>query len=219
MIDFPGLSYFTNSRWAETNMVSSLTAAATWLRAGPVIVSYADIFYRAKLVHDLASASGQLVICYDRAWRGLWSRRFVDPLSDAETFRVDASGQLMEIGGRAARIDDIGGQYMGLLKFTPTAWSAVEVHLETIAAPTRDKLDMTGLLGRLLACGSFPITTVWTEGQWGEIDSPGDVSLYQTMIREGELSIEEVASQVQTQKISSASPVAEGALVRTKATS
>src|SRR5580700_8119749 len=42
MINVPGLSYFSNSRWAETNMVLSLAAAATWLRLGPVIVSYAD---------------------------------------------------------------------------------------------------------------------------------------------------------------------------------
>ena len=62
MIDFPGLSYFANERWAETNMVMSLAAAASWLRAGPVIVSYADIFYRGELVRGLAAAPGQLVI-------------------------------------------------------------------------------------------------------------------------------------------------------------
>src|SRR5271156_6862674 len=43
MIDFPNLFYFANERWAETNMVTSLTAAASWLRSGPLIVSYADI--------------------------------------------------------------------------------------------------------------------------------------------------------------------------------
>jgi L-glutamine-phosphate cytidylyltransferase len=73
MIDFPGLVYFTNPQWAETNMVMSLAAAAAWLRSGPVIVSYADIFYRADLVRGLADAPGQLVISYDRAWHALWT--------------------------------------------------------------------------------------------------------------------------------------------------
>ena len=50
MIELPGLTYFHNERWAETNMVMSLTTAAEWLKAGPVIVSYADIFYRHELV-------------------------------------------------------------------------------------------------------------------------------------------------------------------------
>src|ERR1700685_4729097 len=49
MIDFPGLAYFVNERWDETNMVMSLSTAASWLRAEPVIVSYADIFYRSAV--------------------------------------------------------------------------------------------------------------------------------------------------------------------------
>src|SRR5271154_242714 len=149
MIDFPDLSYFANERWAETNMVMSLVAAAPWLRAGPVIVSYRDIFYRSELVHSLGVAAGQLVISYGRAWRRLWSRRFADPLADAETFRTDAAGQLLEIGGKTTQIEDITGQYMGLLKFTPPAWSAVEALLRTLPTPTRDRLDVTGLLRRL----------------------------------------------------------------------
>jgi choline kinase len=195
MIDFPGLSYFANQRWAETNMVMSLAAAAPWLRSGPVIVSYADIFYRSELVRGLAGAPGQLVISYDRAWRRLWTRRFADPLADAETFRIDAAGQLLEIGGKTTRIEDIEGQYMGLLKFTPPAWSAVEVLLSTLDAPIRDRLDVTGLLHRLLAGKELPIATFGTNGQWGEIDNPEDVAMYQSMVREGELLLEDALSR------------------------
>ena len=194
MIDFPGLSYFANERWAETNMVMSLAAAAPWLCSGPVIVSYADIFYRSKLVRGLAGAPGSLVISYDRAWRSLWARRFPDPLADAETFRINAAGQLLEIGGKTTRIEDIEGQYMGLLKFTPPAWSAVEALLSALDAPIRDRLDMTGLLRQLLIGKQFPISTFGTDGQWGEIDNPEDVALYQNMVREGELLLEDTLS-------------------------
>jgi choline kinase len=191
MIDFPDVFWFANERWAETNMVMSLAAAAPWLREGPVIVSYADIFYRSELVRGLAGAPEDLVVSYDRAWRRLWSRRFADPLADAETFRIDAAGRLLEIGGKTTRMEDIEGQYMGLLKFTPLAWSAVELLLGTLDAAIRDRLDMTGLLGRLLAGKELPISTFGTVGQWGEIDNPEDVALYQNMIREGEILLEE----------------------------
>ena len=191
IIDFPGLSYFVNERWAETNMVMSLAAAAPWLRSGPVIVSYADIFYRSELVRGLAGAPGQLVISYDRKWRRLWTRRFADPLADAETFRINAAGQLLEIGGKTTRIEDIEGQYMGLLKFTPPAWSAVKMLLGTLDAPIRDRLDMTGLLCRLLTGKQLPISTFGTDGEWGEIDNPEDVVLYQNMVSEGELLLED----------------------------
>jgi choline kinase len=193
-IDFHGLCYFSNERWAETNMVMSLAAAAPWLRAGPVIVSYADIFYRSELVRGLAGAPGQLAIAYDRDWRKLWTRRFADPLADAETFRTDAAGQLLEIGGKTTRIEDIQGQYMGLFKFTPPAWSAVEALLATLDAAVRDRLDVTGLLRRLLAAGEVPIGTFGADGQWGEIDNPEDVALYGNMVRDGELVLEECRS-------------------------
>jgi choline kinase len=187
MLSFAGCSYFDNERWADTNMVMSLAAAATWLRSSPVIVSYADIFYRGDLVRSLAAAPGPLVIAYDRDWRRLWTRRFADPLSDAETFRVDAAGELLDIGGRTGRIEDIQGQYMGLLKFTPAAWRAVEALLGALDRSVCDRLDMTGLLRHLLARSAIAITTVGTDGQWGEIDGPDDAELYQDMLRSGEL--------------------------------
>jgi len=191
MLNVPGLSYFENKRWAETNMVMSLVTAAPWLRSAPVIVSYADIFYCGALVRGLVNAPGKLVISYDRAWRRLWMRRFSDPLSDAETFRIDASGELLEIGGKTGKIEDIEGQYMGLLKFTPTAWTAIEALLATLDQPARDRLDMTGLLRRLLANKTISISTFGTDGQWGEIDNPADVDLYQSMVREHELMLED----------------------------
>jgi L-glutamine-phosphate cytidylyltransferase len=189
-IDRPGLCYFANDRWAETNMVMSLASAARWLDAGPLIVSYGDIFFRSELVRRLADAPGELVVAYDRGWRRLWTRRFADPLADAETFRVDGAGKLLEIGGKTARMEEIEGQYMGLLKFTPAAWNAVESLRATLDATTRDRLDVTGLLRRLLASGGPAIDTLGTDGQWGEIDDAGDVALYETMVREGELLLE-----------------------------
>jgi choline kinase len=188
-INIEDATYFENPRWAETNMVMSLRAAATWLQSDSVVVSYADIFYGSDVVRSLADSSGDLVVAYDRNWRGLWTRRFADPLSDAETFRTDASGNLIEIGRRAKHLDDVEGQYMGLLKFTPQAWRAVEAVLAAVDAKTRDAMDMTTLLRAMLDSG-FQIKTVGIAGQWGEIDSSGDLELYEKMIREGDLCLE-----------------------------
>jgi L-glutamine-phosphate cytidylyltransferase len=188
-IDIEDATYFENPRWAETNMVMSLVAAAPWLRSDSVVISYADIFYGRDIVRDLAAASGHLVVAYDRDWRSLWTRRFADPLSDAETFRTDARGNLIDIGRRTTDINDIQGQYMGLLKFTPEGWRAVEAVLASVDQKTRDAMDMTTLLRRLLGTG-FPIGTLGITGQWGEIDSSGDLELYEKMIREGELCLE-----------------------------
>jgi choline kinase len=189
MINIEDVTYFENPRWAETNMVMSLVTAATWLRSDSVVISYADIFYGHDVIRDLAASSGDLVVACDRSWRNLWSRRFADPLSDAETFRTDDRGNLIDIGRRTTQIDDIQGQYMGLLRFNPAAWRAVEGLLAGVDAKTRDAMDMTTLLRALLGSG-LAIRTVDTAGQWGEIDSSGDLELYEKMIREGELCVE-----------------------------
>jgi len=191
MIAVPGVDYFANERWAETSIIVSLMAASDWLRAGSVVVSYSDIFYRSEAVRDLTGSRGDLVITYDRDWRRLWTRRFSDPLSDAETFRVDAVGHLVEIGGKTSRIEDIGGQYIGLWKITPRAWRVIETLLNTLDATVRDRLDGTGLLRRLIAENAFAIDTFAIDGEWGEIDNPEDVALYRDMVERGELVLDE----------------------------
>jgi choline kinase len=188
-INIANVTYFDNPRWLQTNMVTSLAAAAAWLRSEPVVVSYADIFYRGEVVRDLLATRGDLVVAYDRAWQALWTRRFADPLTDAETFRTDADGNLVDIGERATQIDEIKGQYMGLLKFSPAAWQAVEGVLANLDPQSRDALDVTSLLRLLLGTG-FQIRTLGTDSQWGEIDSPSDLVLYEKMVTEGALTLD-----------------------------
>ena len=170
---------FHNPRWAQTNMFASLGCAGEWLQAGPCVVSYADLFYEPAAVALLASTSAPLAITYDPDWLELWSRRFADPLSDAETFRVDAQGVLQDIGGQAAHADDIQGQYMGLLRIAPEAWGEMQNLAQALAPHERDALHMTGLLQKVIRAGQVPVRALAYRGQWGEIDSPSDLAAYQ----------------------------------------
>ena len=54
-----GLSAFHNPRWAETNMVSSLACAESWLQGEPCIVSYSDIFYSPVAVQSLINSDAR----------------------------------------------------------------------------------------------------------------------------------------------------------------
>jgi choline kinase len=179
-----GLALFDNPRWAETNMVMSLAAARAWLEADTCVVSYADIFYPAEAVRRLVAAEGDIVLAYDPDWLALWSRRFADPLADAETFRIDADSRVIEIGGRTGRVADIQGQYMGLFRLTPAGWRRIAAHLDACEPAPRAKLDVTGLLARLIASG-IEVRGVPVPGPWGEVDQPSDLTLYETMIAQG----------------------------------
>ena len=112
-----GLVEFHNPEWATTQMVSSLCCANEWLEANTCIVSYSDIFYEASAVRSLIESKADISLTYDPNWLELWTKRFGDPLLDAETFRLNPDGTLAEIGKKPKTVEEIQGQYMGLLKF------------------------------------------------------------------------------------------------------
>ena len=174
-----GLSEFHNPRWAETNMVSSLACAESWLQGEPCIVSYSDIFYSPVAVQSLINSDAALAVTYDPNWLQLWTERFGDPLLDAETFRLTATHTLAEIGNKPQSVDDVQGQYMGLLRFTPEGWAEVVRLRAELSPQQRDSMHMTKTLQRVIDAGRVPIAAVAYTGEWGEVDSSEDLSVYQ----------------------------------------
>ncbi|WP_431924569.1 NTP transferase domain-containing protein [Amycolatopsis tucumanensis] len=184
------LTRFHNAAWAESSMVDSLACAREWLEAGPVVVAYGDIVFTPAAVTAVASAPGPLVVGYDPDWLTQWSRRFGDPLIDAETFAV-TGGRLTDIGGTPSTVEDVTGQYLGLLKLEPAGWA--ELAAELSRSDTRR--DTTGLLRRLIA-RDFAVRAVPVPGPWHEFDSARDCVVGEPVLRELDevLSGAEVAS-------------------------
>ncbi len=169
---------FYNSRWAETNMVSSLACASEWLEEGACVVSYSDIFYDASGVRDLMNSTAKLAVTYDPNWRELWGKRFGNPLLDAETFRMNFDGTLAEIGHKPRTVEEVEGQYMGLLRFSPEGWSEVVRIRSELTAIECDKMHMTGTLQRVINENQIEIAALPYVGEWGEIDSADDLAAY-----------------------------------------
>jgi choline kinase len=173
-----GLVEFHNLRWAETNMVSSLACAHEWLQAGPCLVSYSDIFYGAPAVKSLMNSTASLAVTYDPNWLELWTRRFGDPLLDAETFRLKPNNTLAEIGNKPKSVAEVQGQYMGLLRFTPEGWGEVLRIRAGLTPAESDQMHMTGTLQKVVEVGRVPISAFPYAGEWGEVDSAEDLAAY-----------------------------------------
>lgn len=173
-----GLTEFHNPRWAETNMVSSLACAEAWLNDAPCIVSYSDIFYSAVAVQALMVVAASLALTYDPHWLTLWEKRFGDPLLDAETFRLDLNANLIDIGGKPKSVEEVQGQYMGLLRFTPAGWAEVVRIRGSLPEAERDKIHMTGTLQKVIESRNVQIAAIPYEEAWGEVDSASDLAAY-----------------------------------------
>ena len=173
-----GLHEFYNPRWAETNMVSSLACAQAWIGLTPCIVSYSDIFYSAEAPQILSASEDALAVLYDPNWLALWQKRFADPLVDAETFRMNPDETLKEIGNKPKTVEEVEGQYMGLLRFTPESWAEVVRIRTTLTPAQRDKMHMTGTLQKVIEAGRVPVRALPYNGEWGEVDSEEDLASY-----------------------------------------
>jgi choline kinase len=178
LLSINGIKEFHNSNWAETNMVSSLACADEWLEVEPCIVSYSDIFYDPTAINLLIENQAPIAITYDPHWIELWGRRFSDPLVDAETLRLNNNQTIVEIGNKPKSVQEIQGQYMGLLRFTPEGWNELVTVRETLSSKARKSIHMTAMLQKIVEADKIRIAAMPYTGDWGEIDSKKDLELY-----------------------------------------
>ena len=173
-----GLKEFHNTRWASTQMVSSLECAREWLNTTPCIVSYSDIFYQTHAVLLLMKSNAKIAITYDPNWRTLWEKRFSDPLEDAETFRLNKENVVTEIGSKPKNLEEVEGQYMGLIYFTPNSWSELMDIRSKMPQNHADKMDMTSALQKIIDNGNFILKGISYTKEWGEVDNSSDLEFY-----------------------------------------
>lgn len=174
-----------NPAWEKTNMLRSLLCAREEF-GHTVIVSYSDIVYGREAVDNLIRQENDAVVVYDLDWKELWKARFKDPLEDAESFKIDSDNRIREIGQRAGSIDEIQGQYTGLMRFSPLAFGWIKDFTHRLEERALDRMDMTSLLQRLIKQG-HPIYGMAIKGGWCEIDTKTDFELANRLYSKGSI--------------------------------
>jgi choline kinase len=176
-----GLRFYDNPRYFETNMVHTLFCADRELE-GDVIISYSDIVYSAKVIRKLLDVSADVAVVVDRDWRRLWQERMDDPLDDAETLRLDARGNIIELGKRASSYEEIEGQYIGLLKVSSSAWPRLRAFYANLDRDASydgknfENMYMTSFIQAVID-RLMPVKAVPINGGWLEIDAPSDLEI------------------------------------------
>lgn len=192
-----GVRLIENPEFATTNMVRTLMCARD-VMAGGFIMSYGDIVYTPSVLKRLLSDSHQIAVTVDRQWRMYWELRLEDPLSDAETLKIDASGNLLELGQKPRDYTDIEAQYIGLVAFRPDGVRHLTQAFDQVVAEDRagsnpfggkrnlDSLYMTDLLQGMIESG-ISLHAFQIDGGWVEVDSVSDLALAEKLLSEGRL--------------------------------
>lgn len=163
-------SHIYNSEWASSNMAYSLLQADRILSKNEVIVCYSDLAYHFSIIRTLQTGIAPISLTFDKNWQELWYERFKNPLDDAESFEVKDQ-TLVEIGRKFCKIDEIQGQYMGLMKIDPNGWKLMKPWVNRM-------ISMTELLQTLLLNNVW-IEAIPIEGKWCELDTEEDKRLYE----------------------------------------
>jgi choline kinase len=122
--------------------------------------------------------TAKIAVTYDPNWLELWKKRFGDPLLDAETFRLNTDQTLAEIGNKPKSINEIQGQYMGLLRLSPEGWGEVVLIRAHLTAEQCDRMHMTGTLQKVVEAGRVAVSAIPYRGEWGEVDNTEDLAAY-----------------------------------------
>jgi choline kinase len=172
-----------NPVYDETDMVYSLFCAESEFPSnGDLIISYGDIIYEQAVVDDLLACDASISVVVDLDWQSLWERRFEDPLSDAETLRFGDDQLIQNIGDDPSSLDQIDGQYVGLLKIDADIVGQFSEKYRAVDADSdgRRSVEMTHFLQDLIDDG-WSVRAVPIEGGWLEVDTVSDLELYREL--------------------------------------
>ena len=184
MLKREGIKLKINPRYYETNMVWTLFSAEEELE-GDVIVSYGDIVYSREILQELLQSKADIAVTIDKEWENYWRERNENPLDDAETLKLREDGTISEIGQKPKSLDEIEGQYMGLMKFSAEGIKQIKQIFNTavktgglLGNPVENSY-MTDLLQAVIDTDSL-VTAVPVHGEWVEVDNANDMNLQLT---------------------------------------
>jgi choline kinase len=176
-----GVTRLVNPEYGTSNMVWTLARAAQAV-SDDVLVSYGDIIYPPEVLELMQRSPHDISVAVDLGWRAYWSERFDDILADAETLKMDEDGHLTEIGKKPGSLDEIQGQYIGLMRFCGAGADALRVLLSGLddatpieGRPARNAY-MTDLLQAMIGQG-HQVAAVPFAAPWCEVDSPEDLAI------------------------------------------
>ncbi len=196
MINIPDIRYYKNENYDSTNMVETLFCAEKELDE-PIIISYGDIIYEKHVLEKLLASEDDFSVVIDKHWKEYWQIRFQNILDDVESLTLE-NGFITNLGKKVNSLNDIQGQYIGLMKFQNSAISVLKdfYHLskkqsEFRQNPLNPKISfensyMTDFLQGLINNG-HKLKAIEIYGGWLELDTLHDLEIYENLYNKNTL--------------------------------
>jgi len=192
-IQSPNTNFYENKNYQTTNMIETLFCAREKI-SDSTIISYGDIIYEKSVLEKLIKNNDDISLIIDKNWKDYWSLRFDDPMSDLESLSIDSENNILSIGQKIKNIDEVQGQYIGLMKFQDSGSKVLKSFYDKCKSyakngknylktdTTFEKSYMTDLLQGMIDEG-YKIRAIPINNGWLELDSYNDYLKYQKMFK------------------------------------
>ena len=108
------INFIRNKNYKTTEMLYSLYLGLTKFN-DDILFSYTDvIYYRSLIKKIIRKKKFNINVPINLNWKKIWDIREKDILDDAETLKYK-NKKLLEIGNKISNINDVMGQFMGLI--------------------------------------------------------------------------------------------------------
>jgi len=181
-INYDGLRYFENPDYENNNILNSLFNAEEAI-SGHVICAYSDILFDAHVVQRALESQHDISVVVDIDWRGYYDGRRDHPLDEAENIIFDANNRVVAAGKAIASKNDVHGEFIGMMKFSPRGAEIFKRHFHRVKelyagkpfqrAKVFEKAYLTDIIQDMTDMG-VPIHCVIIERGWKEIDTIED---------------------------------------------
>jgi len=196
-IDLNHIKFYRNNLYQSTNMVETLFCARDEFDDS-ILVIYGDIIFEAKVLESILKNKDEISVVIDQNWKEYWKIRFNNPLDDAESLMLDKDGFIDSIGQKVNNINEISGQYIGLIKFSKKSIQKILKFYDEMKEKSKKGINplnpnllfeesyMTDFLQSMINFG-FKIKAIPVKNGWLELDSINDYNTYRKLFNSGQI--------------------------------
>lgn len=194
-INYTGIKYFHNEKYATTNMIESLFCANSEM-TDDIIVCYSDIIFEEEVLEKIINSNYDISVVVDLEWKKYWKIRYGKVNYDLESLKIN-NNRIIELGREEQNIDEIDGRFVGLIKFK----KKVIMDLFEVYNIAKKKYSrsfwpkskkpfkqgyMTDLLQEFIFQG-FKVSPVFIKNKWLEFDTNEDYEIVNKLYEDNKL--------------------------------
>ena len=181
-INVPGLKYYDNPDYANTNILHSLFCARKEM-TGDILILYADILYEEQVVKRLIESSYDIAVGVMVNWKEAIRQRSTIALEELEMVYFDSENRIQEIGKRRTEEYKTQGQFIGMVRCSSRGIEILKRNYDRAKkhysgnpfgqADVFEKAWQTDIFQEMTELG-VPLHCVIIERGWMEIDTTED---------------------------------------------